>query len=71
MFHVAPYIKSREKQIEDINNEKILVVDDEPFLLMIVEDKLKKAGYDVLTQRTSKPRYEDLRPSNGKAHTGH
>ncbi len=33
--------------------KKILVVDDEPFILMIIEDKLKKAGYEVLTQRTS------------------
>lgn len=34
--------------------KKILVVDDEPFIVMIVEDKLKNAGYEVLTQRTGK-----------------
>lgn len=33
--------------------KKVLVVDDEPFILMIVEDKLKKAGYEVITQRSS------------------
>ncbi len=32
---------------------KVLVVDDEPFILMIVEDKLKKAGYKMLTRRSS------------------
>lgn len=32
---------------------KILVVDDEPFILMMIEDKLKKAGYIVLTSRRS------------------
>jgi len=32
---------------------KILVVDDEPFILMMIEDKLKKAGYTVLTSRKS------------------
>lgn len=33
---------------------KILVVDDEPFILMMIEDKLRKAGYTVLTSRKSK-----------------
>lgn len=33
--------------------KKVLVIDDEPFILMIIEDKLKKAGYKVITKRTS------------------
>ena len=31
--------------------KKVLIVDDEPFILMIVEDKLKNAGYEVLTRK--------------------
>ncbi len=33
--------------------KKVLVVDDEPFILMIIEDKLTKAGYKVITKRTT------------------
>jgi len=33
---------------------KVLVVDDEPFILMMIEDKLSKAGYTVLTSRKSR-----------------
>jgi DNA-binding response OmpR family regulator len=32
---------------------KVMVIDDEPFILMMVEDKLKKAGIDVITLRES------------------
>jgi DNA-binding response OmpR family regulator len=32
---------------------KVVVIDDEPFILMMIEDKLKKAGFDVVTLRTS------------------
>jgi DNA-binding response OmpR family regulator len=33
---------------------KVLVVDDEPFILMMIEDKLKRAGYHVITSRSSR-----------------
>src|SRR6266496_1465775 len=33
---------------------KVIVIDDEPFILMMIEDKLKKAGIDVVTLRESK-----------------
>jgi DNA-binding response OmpR family regulator len=33
---------------------KVLVVDDEPFILMMIEDKLKRAGYQVITSRSSR-----------------
>lgn len=33
---------------------KVIVVDDEPFILMMIEDKLKKAKIDVLTLRDSR-----------------
>jgi DNA-binding response OmpR family regulator len=33
---------------------KVLVVDDEPFILMMIEDKLKRAGYQVITSRNSR-----------------
>jgi DNA-binding response OmpR family regulator len=29
--------------------KKVLVIDDEPFILMMVEDKLKRAGFEVVT----------------------
>ncbi len=32
---------------------KVVVVDDEPFILMMIEDKLKKAKIDVITLRES------------------
>ncbi len=32
---------------------RIVVIDDEPFILMMVGDKLKKAGFDVTTVRES------------------
>jgi DNA-binding response OmpR family regulator len=28
---------------------KVLVIDDEPFILMMVEDKLQRAGFEVIT----------------------
>ncbi len=30
-----------------------MVIDDEPFILMMIEDKLKKAGIEVVTLRES------------------
>lgn len=33
---------------------KVVVVDDEPFILMMIEDKLTKAGIKVITLRESK-----------------
>jgi DNA-binding response OmpR family regulator len=33
---------------------KVIVVDDEPFILMMIEDKLKKANIAVVTLRESK-----------------
>ena len=33
---------------------KVMVIDDEPFILMMIEDKLTKAGYTVITSRQSK-----------------
>lgn len=32
---------------------KVIVIDDEPFILMMIEDKLKKAGLAVVTVRES------------------
>jgi DNA-binding response OmpR family regulator len=40
---------------------KVLVIDDEPFILMMIEDKLKKANIDVLTLRDSKSAVEVIR----------
>jgi DNA-binding response OmpR family regulator len=33
---------------------KVIVIDDEPFILMMIEDKLKKADITVITLRESK-----------------
>jgi DNA-binding response OmpR family regulator len=32
---------------------KVIVIDDEPFILMMVEDKLKRAGLEVIALRES------------------
>jgi two-component system phosphate regulon response regulator PhoB len=40
---------------------KVIVIDDEPFILMMIEDKLKKANIDVLTLRDSKSAVEVIR----------
>lgn len=32
---------------------KVVVIDDEPFILMMIEDKLKRAGIQVITLRES------------------
>jgi len=40
---------------------KILVIDDEPFILMMIEDKLGRAGYDVVTSRQSRGSMELIR----------
>ncbi len=33
---------------------KVVVIDDEPFILMMIEDKLRKAEIDVITLRESR-----------------
>jgi len=33
---------------------KVMVIDDEPFILMMIEEKLKRAGMTVITMRESK-----------------
>ncbi|UCG78943.1 MAG: response regulator [Nitrospirota bacterium] len=40
---------------------KVMVIDDEPFILMMIEDKLKKGGFDVLTSRQSKGAVDIIR----------
>lgn len=40
---------------------KVIVIDDEPFILMMIEDKLKKAKIDVLTLRESRNALEVIR----------
>lgn len=32
---------------------KVIVIDDEPFILMMIEDKLRRAGLEIVTSRTS------------------
>jgi DNA-binding response OmpR family regulator len=38
--------------------KKVVVIDDEPFILMMVEDKLKRAGLSVVASRESVNAYE-------------
>jgi DNA-binding response OmpR family regulator len=40
---------------------KVVVVDDEPFILMMIEDKLKKAKIEVVTLRESKNALEVIK----------
>ena len=40
---------------------KVLVVDDEPFILMMIEDKLKTSQIDVVTVRESRHALERIR----------
>ena len=40
---------------------KVIVIDDEPFILMMIEDKLKKAKIEVVTLRESKNALEVIR----------
>ena len=40
---------------------KVMVIDDEPFILMMIEDKLKSAGLKVITRRESKGAFEEIK----------
>jgi len=40
---------------------KVIIIDDEPFILMMIEDKLKKADIDVVTLRESKNAVEIIK----------
>ncbi len=40
---------------------KVIVIDDEPFILMMIEDKLKKAGIDVVALRESRNALDIIR----------
>jgi two-component system phosphate regulon response regulator PhoB len=40
---------------------KVIVIDDEPFILMMIEDKLGKAGIDVITLRESRNAVETIK----------
>ncbi len=40
---------------------KVMVIDDEPFILMMIEDKLKRAGLQVVTLRESKSAISRIR----------
>jgi two-component system alkaline phosphatase synthesis response regulator PhoP len=40
---------------------KVVVIDDEPFILMMIEDKLKNARIEVVTLRTSVNAVEVIR----------
>lgn len=40
---------------------KVIVIDDEPFILMMIEDKLRKAKIDVTTLRESRNALEVIR----------
>ena len=40
---------------------KVIVVDDEPFILMMIEDKLRKTNIHVITLRESKKAFEVIK----------
>ena len=40
---------------------KVVVIDDEPFILMMIEDKLRKARLNVITLRESKNAFETIK----------
>jgi DNA-binding response OmpR family regulator len=40
---------------------KVMVIDDEPFILMMIEDKLKRAGLQVVTLRESTTALKKIR----------
>jgi two-component system phosphate regulon response regulator PhoB len=40
---------------------KVMVIDDEPFILMMIEDKLKRAGIEVVAIRESVGAVEAIR----------
>ncbi|VAX32601.1 hypothetical protein MNBD_NITROSPIRAE02-857 [hydrothermal vent metagenome] len=40
---------------------KVMVIDDEPFILMMIEDKLRRGGLEVVTLRESKGAVEVIR----------
>jgi len=40
---------------------KVMIIDDEPFILMMIEDKLKRAGLKVVTHRQSVNAVERVR----------
>jgi two-component system phosphate regulon response regulator PhoB len=40
---------------------KVIVIDDEPFILMMIEDKLKRAGIEVVALRESVGAMEVIR----------
>ncbi len=41
--------------------KKVVVIDDEPFILMMIEEKLKSAGIDVVTLRSSVQAFDVIR----------
>ncbi len=40
---------------------KVIVIDDEPFILMMIEDKLRRASLDVVTVRESRNAVDVIR----------
>ncbi len=40
---------------------KVMVIDDEPFILMMIEDKLSRAGLEVITLRESTDAVKKIR----------
>jgi len=41
--------------------KKVIVIDDEPFILMMIEDKLKKAKIGVITLRESRNAFQVIK----------